>query len=142
MNFDFLHSWNLKDGVKTRMVYHMRHTNCSVNTIGVFAFIHRFTAFNNLENKTVGITGQAGRIIFWGCFLVLRKTFLGSYCAVVWVLFFVFCFFCFTSLGDHNTKKPPIFELSQSSFRELPLQNKRNDAMRFFKVFQCSNTVS
>ena len=42
-----------------------------------------------------------------GCFLVLLKALLGSYCVVVWVLFLVFCFFCFTSLGDRNTKKLP-----------------------------------
>ena len=38
------------------------------------------------------------------CFLVLRKALLGSYCVVVWVMFLVFCFFCFTLLVDRNTK--------------------------------------
>ena len=44
---------------------------------------------------------------FLGCFLVLRKPLLVSFCVVVWVLFSVFCF---TSFGDHtirNTKKLP-----------------------------------
>ena len=46
---------------------------------------------------------------FLGCFLVLRKPLLVSFCVVVWVLFSVFCF---TSFGDHtirNSKKLPIF---------------------------------
>ena len=30
---------------------------------------------------------------------------MGSYCVVFLVLFLVFCFFCFTSVGDRNTKK-------------------------------------
>ena len=40
-----------------------------------------------------------------GCFLVLWKTLLDSYCFVVWILFLVFSFFCFASGGDRNTKK-------------------------------------
>ena len=38
---------------------------------------------------------------FWrekGCFLVLRKLLLVSFCVVVWVLFSVFSIFCITSL--------------------------------------------
>ena len=46
---------------------------------------------------------------------MLRKALLGSYCIVVWVLFLVFCFLCFTSLGVRNTKNLPIFCFNTST---------------------------
>ena len=48
-----------------------------------------------------------------GSFLVLRKALLGSYCFVVWVLFLVFYFSCFTSLRDRNTKKLPNYRFRE-----------------------------
>ena len=39
-----------------------------------------------------------------GCFLVLRKPLLVSFCVVVWVLFSVFWIFCFTSFGDQTIR--------------------------------------
>ena len=36
---------------------------------------------------------------------MLHKALLGRYCVVVWVSFLVFCFFCFTSLGNRYTEK-------------------------------------
>ena len=46
---------------------------------------------------------------FFRVFLGVADGVLSSHCVVVWVLFLVSCFFCFTSLGERNTKKLPIF---------------------------------
>ena len=48
-----------------------------------------------------------------GCFLVLRKLLLVSFCVVVWVLFSVFSIFCITSLVSatpRNHRIRPLFK--------------------------------
>ena len=42
-----------------------------------------------------------------GCFLVLRKLLLVSFCVVVWVLFSVFSIFCITSLVSATPRNYP-----------------------------------
>ena len=44
---------------------------------------------------------------FGGCFLVLRKLLLVSFCVVVWVLFSVFSIFCITSLVSATPRNHP-----------------------------------
>ena len=54
-------------------------------------------------------------------FALFRKALLGSCCVVVWVLLVFFCFFFFTSLGDRNTKKLPLFPQNSG---ELEIMHK------------------
>ena len=51
-----------------------------------------------------------------GCFLVLRKLLLVSFCVVVWVLFSVFSIFCITSLVSATPR----------NHREKPLTSSRD----------------
>ena len=64
-----------------------------------------------LRDDNNGCVGEA----YLGCFLLLQKALLVSYCVVGWVLFVVFCF---TLLSDRNTKKLP-----PSAIRTPYLQN-------------------
>ena len=49
------------------------------------------------------------RVTSFGCFLVLRKLLLVSFCVVVWVLFSVFSIFCITSLVSATPRNHPSF---------------------------------
>ena len=53
---------------------------------------------NNINHLKIKRSETDREILFWGCFLVLRKLLFVSFCVVVWVLFSVFSIFCITSL--------------------------------------------
>ena len=65
---------------------------------------------SNMEGLIFGILrylNYGPSFTYIGCFLVLRKLLLVSFCVVVWVLFSVFSIFCITSLVSATPRNHP-----------------------------------
>ena len=72
-----------------------------------------------------------------GCFLVLRKLLLVSFCVVVWVLFSVFSIFCITSLVSATPRNPrkmsfTIFQNEKTPIKAIKTRNLKSRKIDIF----------
>ena len=73
---------------------------------------------------------------FYGCFLVLRKLLLVSFCVVVWVLFSVFSIFCITSLVSATPRNHPFYTVLSKVIQSSELISSY---CNFFSCFVLQN---
>ena len=82
-----------------------------------------------------------------GCFLVLRKLLLVSFCVVVWVLFSVFSIFCITSLVSVTPRNHQKSQAILKRFKDLKFSvwliyagiRKRNLVFWHLELFSASS---